>query len=387
MPVPEEAAPLRHTPLYDLHRALGARMVGFAGYEMPVQYQSGIIAEHLHTRAKAGLFDVSHMGQIRLRGAAAARALEALVPGDLQGLALRRMRYTLLLDEGGGILDDLIVTRLEDGVMLVVNAARKEADLAHLRANLDPAVAVEPRFERALLALQGPEAAAVLARVAGGLAQGVANGVERMAFMSAADATIAGAPCVVTRSGYTGEDGFELSMEAEHAVRVAELLLRAPEVAPIGLGARDTLRLEAGLCLYGHDIDETTNPVEAGLSWTIARNRRQAGDFPGAATILRQLADGPTRKRVGIRPDGRAPAREGTQILDPAGNPVGRVTSGGFGPSLGAPVAMGYVESGHAAEGDALALVVRDVARPAHVAPLPFVPTRYYRPNASGGGL
>jgi aminomethyltransferase len=373
---------LRHTPLYDLHCALGARMVGFAGYEMPVQYPAGIIAEHLHTRAKAGLFDVSHMGQIKLHGAAAARALEALVPGDLQGLMPGRMRYTLLLDEAGGILDDLIATRLEDGVMLVVNAARKDADLAHLRANLDSAVAVEPRFERALLALQGPEAAAVLARLAGGVAHGVANGdIERMAFMSAADATIAGAPCYVTRSGYTGEDGFELSMEAGDAARVAEALLREPEVAPIGLGARDTLRLEAGLCLYGHDIDETTTPVEAGLSWTIARNRREAGDFPGAPTILRQLAEGPSRKRVGIRPDGRAPARDGTQILDPAGNPVGRVTSGGFGPSLGAPIAMGYVDSGQAGEGNALALVVRDVPRPAHVAPLPFVPTRYYRPH------
>jgi aminomethyltransferase len=368
---PAEAAPLRHTPLYDLHCALGARMVAFAGYEMPVQYPAGIIAEHLHTRAKAGLFDVSHMGQIRLHGAAAARALEALVPGDLQGLMPGRMRYTLLVDEAGGILDDLIVTREDDGLMLVVNAGGKGADLAHIEAHLDPAVAVEPRFERALLALQGPEAAAVLARFG--------NGVERMAFMSAAEATVAGAPCFVTRSGYTGEDGFELSMEAGDAAQVAEALLREPEVAPIGLGARDTLRLEAGLCLYGHDIDETTTPVEAGLSWTIARNRREAGDFPGAATILRQLADGPARKRVGIRPDGRAPAREGAAILDPAGNPVGRVTSGGFGPSVGAPIAMGYVEAGHTAEGSALALVVRDVPRPAHVARLPFVAARYYR--------
>jgi aminomethyltransferase len=370
---PAEAAPLRHTPLYDLHCALGARMVAFAGYEMPVQYPSGVIAEHLHTRAKAGLFDVSHMGQIRLHGAAAARVLEALVPGDIQGLPPGRMRYTLLLNEAGGILDDLIVTRADDGLMLVVNAACKATDLAHIEAHLDPAVAVEPRFERALLALQGPEAAAVLARFA--------NAVERMAFMSAADATIAGAPCFVTRSGYTGEDGFELSLAPEHAVAVAETLLKEPEVAPIGLGARDTLRLEAGLCLYGHDIDDTTTPVEAGLSWTIARHRRAAGDFPGAAIILRQLAEGPARKRVGIRPDGRAPARDGTQILDPAGNPVGRVTSGGFGPSLGAPIAMGYVEAGHAAEGSALALVVRDAPRPAHVAPLPFVATRYYRPR------
>jgi aminomethyltransferase len=373
--VPAQAAPLKHTPLYDLHRALGARMVAFAGYEMPVQYSSGIIAEHLHTRAKAGLFDVSHMGQIRLRGAAAARALEALVPGDLQGLAPQRMRYTLLLNEAGGILDDLIVTRTDDGLMLVVNAARKDDDLAHLRARLDRAVAIEPRFERALLALQGPEAAAVLARCAGG----PGDGVERMAFMSAAEVTVAGAPCVVTRSGYTGEDGFELSLAPEHAVAVTEALLGQPEVAPIGLGARDTLRLEAGLCLYGHDIDETTDPVEAGLSWTIARRRRAEGGFPGAARVLRQLAAGPSRKRVGIRPDGRAPARDGTAILGPAGDLIGRVTSGGFGPSLGAPIAMGYVEAANSAAGSTLALIVRDVPRPGRVVPLPFVPTRYYR--------
>jgi aminomethyltransferase len=371
---PAEAAPLRHTPLYDLHRALGARMVAFAGYEMPVQYPLGIIAEHLHTRAKAGLFDVSHMGQILLHGAAAAGAFEALVPSDLQGLTPQHMRYTLLLDEAGGILDDLIATRTDYGLMLVVNAARKAADLDHIAAHLDRAVAVEPRFERALLALQGPLAAAVLARFA--------LGIERMAFMSAAQATIADASCWVSRSGYTGEDGFELSMEAADAARVAEALLREPEVAPVGLGARDTLRLEAGLCLYGHDIDQSTTPVEAGLAWTIAQRRRAAGDFPGAPTVLRQLAEGPRRKRVGIRPDGRAPARDGTTILDPAGNPVGLVTSGGFGPSVGAPIAMGYVDAAHAAAGDALALVVRDVPRPAHVVPLPFVATRYYRPHA-----
>jgi len=373
--LPAETAPLKRTPLYGLHRALGARMVAFAGYEMPVQYPAGIIAEHLHTRAKAGLFDVSHMGQIALRGAAAAPALEALVPGDLQGLMPRQMRYTLLLNEAGGILDDLIAARVDDGLMLVVNAARKEADLAHLVAHLDRTVTVEPRFERALLALQGPEAATVLARLAG------ANGVERMMFMSAAEANIAGAPCFVTRSGYTGEDGFELSMAPTDAVAVAEALLREPEVAPIGLGARDTLRLEAGLCLYGHDIDETTSPVEAGLAWTIARRRRAEAGFPGAATILGQLAEGPARRRVGIRPEGRAPAREGTAILDPAGQPVGRVTSGGFGPSLGGPLAMGYVDSAHAAPGSPLALVVRDVPRPARIAPLPFVPTHYYRPH------
>ncbi|MGE0257840.1 MAG: glycine cleavage system aminomethyltransferase GcvT [Alphaproteobacteria bacterium] len=376
IPLSAEAAPLRRTPLYDLHRARGARMVAFAGYEMPVQYPAGIIAEHLHTRAKAGLFDVSHMGQIALRGARAAEALERLVPGDLQGLAPGRMRYTLLLNEAGGILDDLMATRVVmpagDGLMLVVNASRKEADLAHLRQHLGREIAIEPQFERALLALQGPEAASVLARLSDGT-------IERMKFMSATEATIAGAPCFVTRSGYTGEDGFELSLAAEDAVAVAEALLGEPEVAPVGLGARDTLRLEAGLCLYGHDIDETTTPVEAGLAWAIGRRRRDAADFPGASTILRQLEEGPARKRIGIRPDGRAPAREGTAITAVSGNPVGRVTSGGFGPTVGAPIAMGYVDPAHASEGDALAVVVRDVARPARVARLPFVPTRYYR--------
>ena len=370
-----EAAPLRHTPLYDLHVAHGARMVAFAGYEMPVQYAAGIIAEHRHTRAQAGLFDVSHMGQILLRGAAAPAALEALVPGDLQGLAPGRMRYTLLLTPDGGILDDLIATRVPsgtgDGLQLVVNAARKDADLAHLQASLDPAVAIEPRFERALLALQGPAAATVLARFA--------DGIDHMPFMTAADIRVAGMPCGVTRSGYTGEDGFELSLAAGDAVAVAETLLAQPEVAPVGLGARDSLRLEAGLCLYGHDIDETTNPVEAGLAWTIASRRRAEGGFPGAAVILRELAEGPRRRRVGIRPDGRAPARDGTPILAADGKPVGVITSGGFGPSVGGPIAMGYVDTAHAADGGELALVVRDVPRPAHVVPLPFVPTRYYR--------
>ena len=373
------AAALRRTPLYELHRARGAKMVPFAGYEMPVQYPAGIIAEHLHTRAQAGLFDVSHMGQIRLRGAEAARALEALVPGDLQALMPRQMRYTLLLNDRGGILDDLMATRVPeeagDGLMLVVNAACKEADLAHLQAYLDRAVAIEPQFERALLALQGPAAAAVLARFAAG--------VERMAFMSAAEVSIAGISCGVTRSGYTGEDGFEISVSAEQAAALAERLLGEPEVMPIGLGARDTLRLEAGLCLYGHDIDETTTPVEAGLAWTIGKRRRAQGGFPGATMILRQLAEGTARKRVGIRPDGRAPAREGTAVIDPTGNPVGTVTSGGFGPSVGAPIAMGYVDAAHAAEGSALSLIVREVARPAHVSRLPFVPTRYYRPTGA----
>jgi glycine cleavage system T protein (aminomethyltransferase) len=371
-----DTAPLKRTPLYELHRARGARMVAFAGYEMPVQYPTGIIAEHLHTRAQAGLFDVSHMGQIRLHGADAAHALEALVPGDLRGLAPGHMRYTLLLNETGGILDDLMATRSPngagDGLMLVVNAACKETDFAHLAAQIDRAVTIEPRFDRALLALQGPAAAAVLVRHAAG--------VERMPFMSAAEVSLAGAPAFVTRSGYTGEDGFEISLAAGDAVAVAERLLAEPEVAPIGLGARDTLRLEAGLCLYGHDIDETTTPVEAGLAWTIGKRRRAEGGFAGAASVLRQLAEGPHRRRVGILPDGRAPAREDAAIVDPTGNAIGRVTSGSFGPSVGGPIAMGYVDPAHAAEGTALALVVRDVPRPARVARLPFVPTRYYRP-------
>ncbi|HEX6441173.1 MAG TPA: glycine cleavage system aminomethyltransferase GcvT [Stellaceae bacterium] len=368
-----EPAPLRRTPLHQLHVARGARMVPFAGYEMPVQYPTGIIAEHLHTRAKAGLFDVSHMGQIHLQGADAARGLEALVPGDLQALAPGRMRYTLLLNGNGGILDDLMATRLADGLMLVVNAACKEADLAHLRERLDKAVTIEPRFERALLALQGPAAAAVLARFAAG--------VDRMPFMSAAESSVAGVQCFLTRSGYTGEDGYEISVAAEDAEPLAQRLLAEPEVAPIGLGARDTLRLEAGLCLYGHDIDETTTPIEAALAWTIGKRRRAEGGFPGAAIIARQLREGTARKRIGIRPDGRAPARDGTAVVDPAGKSVGQITSGGFGPSVGAPIAMGYVAAAHAAEGAALNLVVRDVPRPAHVAPLPFVPTRYYRPH------
>src|SRR5689334_10093972 len=279
----------------------------------------------------------------------------------------RQMRYTLLLNDRGGILDDLMATRLENGLMLVVNAACKDADLAHLQSQLGRAVTIEPHFERALLALQGPAAAAVLKRLA--------PGVERMPFMSAAELSIAGTPCSVTRSGYTGEDGFEISVAAEQAAGIAERLLGEPEVMPIGLGARDTLRLEAGLCLYGHDIDETTTPIEAGLAWTIGKRRRAEGGFPAADRIRRELAEGPRRKRVGIRPEGRAPAREGTAVTDEAGRSVGTVTSGGFGPSVGSPIAMAYVDAGHSATGTNLSLIVRDVPRPAQVAPMPFVTT------------
>ena len=365
-----DAAPLKRTPLYSLHLALGAKMVPFAGYEMPVHFPSGILNEHLHTRSQAGLFDVSHMGQLRIAGGDPVKALETLVPGDLRALDLLRMRYTLLLNQEGGILDDLMATRLEDGLFLVVNAARKEADLAHLRERLERLTTVELMEDRALLALQGPAAATVLSRFCKDLPQ--------LGFMTAMETTLAGYECLVTRSGYTGEDGFEISLPAVGAAEVVEMLLARPEVQPVGLGARDSLRLEAGLCLYGHDIDETTTPVEAALAWTIGKRRRVEGGFLGTEIVLRQLAEGATRMRVGIRPDGRAPAREDTQIVSTSGAKVGRLTSGGFGPSVGGPVAMGYVDRPHAAEDTPLALLVRGTARPARVVRLPFVHHRYH---------
>jgi aminomethyltransferase len=365
-----DAAPLKRTPLHSLHLALGAKMVPFAGYEMPVQYPSGILAEHLHTRSRAGLFDVSHMGQLRLTGGDPVKALEELVPGDLLALASLRMRYTLLLNEAGGILDDLMATRLDDGLFLVVNAARKEADLAHLHAHLARPTTVELLKDRALLALQGPAAAAVLSHFDKGLA--------RLGFMAATETRLAGCTCLVTRSGYTGEDGFEISLPAIAAAPLAEMLLARPEVRPVGLGARDSLRLEAGLCLYGHDIDATTTPIEAGLAWTIGKRRRTEGGFPGAAIVLRQLEEGASRARVGIRPDERAPAREDTSIINASGSAIGRVTSGGFGPSVGAPIAMGYVDRSYAEDGTPLALLVRGTPRPARVVRLPFVPHRYH---------
>jgi aminomethyltransferase len=364
--VSDDSANLRKTPLHALHVSRGAKMVPFAGYEMPVQYPTGIIAEHLHTRAKAGLFDVSHMGQVALRGVTAAM-LETLVPGDIAGLPDGRMRYSLLLNDAGGIIDDLMVMNFGGALHLVVNAATKEGDVAHLRTRLGTGAGVELHQDRALLALQGPEAAIVLSRLA--------PGVATMPFLSCAQV----GELFITRSGYTGEDGFEISLAADRAAAFAERLLAEPEVLPIGLGARDTLRLEAGLCLYGHDIDETTTPVAAGLAWTIGKRRREAGGFPGAARILGELTAPPPRRRAGIRPNGRAPAREGSAIVDAAGNPIGTVTSGGFSPTLNAPIAMGYVDRAQAEPGTALSVVVRDAARPARVAVMPFVPTRYYR--------
>jgi len=367
----DAAAPLKRTPLYALHQELGAKMAPFGGYDMPIQYPNGILAEHLHTRSQAGLFDVSHMGQIRLRGPGCVSALEQLVPGDLAALATMRMRYTLLLNAAGGILDDLMATRLPDGLFLVVNAARKEVDLAHLQDRLSTRADIEALTDHALLALQGPAAATVLSRFI--------DGIEGLRFMSAAHVTIRSEECLVTRSGYTGEDGFEISLPAREAEGFARQLIAEPEVKPVGLGARDSLRLEAGLCLYGHDIDETTTPIEADLAWTIGKRRRAERGFPGADLVLRQLTEGARRKRVGIRPDGRAPAREATEIVDDSGSRLGHVTSGGFGPSVGGPVAMGYVDRSHTGEGTAVNLLVRGAPRPARVARLPFIPTRYYR--------
>ena len=361
----------KRTSLHGLHAARGAQIVTFAGYEMPVRYPAGILAEHLHTRAKASLFDVSHMGQVALRGNGAAAALETLVPGDIVGLEPGRMRYSVLTNAAGGIVDDLIVTNVGNYLFLVVNASRKRDDIALLRSALPDAIAVDELADRSLVALQGPAASAVLARLA--------PGAETMPFMTARPFEIDGSRLAVTRSGYTGEDGYEISIPSADAVRIAELLLAEDEVKPAGLGARDSLRLEAGLCLYGHDIDEATTPVEAALSWTIPRRRRDEGGFPGAEVILRQIRDGAPRRRVGLAPDGRAPAREGTEITDEDGRPLGAVTSGGFGPSVGGPIAMGYVDSSFAAEGTPIRLVVRGTPRAARVRPMPFVPHSYFR--------
>lgn len=370
--------PLLKTPLFDAHVALGGRIVPFAGYEMPVQYKDGILAEHSWTRAHAGAFDVSHMGQAVLHGpdhATTAAALETLLPADILNLKRGQQRYSQLLADDGGIIDDLMVTRPRDEseegrLLLVVNAARKEVDFAHLVARLPAGIRLETLDDRALIALQGPEAAAVLARHVPGAAT--------LSFMGAAPAAFDGVPVHISRSGYTGEDGFEISVAAADAPALWAALLAAPEVKPIGLGARDSLRLEAGLCLYGHDIDLTTSPVEAALVWSIQKRRREGGGFPGAARIQRELAEGPARVRVGLRPAGKAPAREGAEILA-NGEKVGLVTSGGFAPTLGTPIAMGYVPPAFAAPGTSLDLLVRGKPLAATISTLPFVPPRYAR--------
>jgi aminomethyltransferase len=368
---------LKTTPLDALHRELGGKMVPFAGYAMPVQYPAGILTEHLHCRGAlpnsgAALFDVSHMGQASLIGPGGAAALERLVPGDMQGLGEWRQKYTLLTMEHGGIMDDLMVANLgNDRLFLVVNASRKHVDLPHIEANLPAGLKLVRHDDRALLALQGPAAAGVMASLAPEAAA--------LPFMGVAQAKLGGVDVLVSRSGYTGEDGFEISIPAESAVAVAKLLLAQPGVMPAGLGARDSLRLEAGLCLYGNDIDETTNPVEAALMWTIPKRRRAEANFIGAAPILAALAAGPARKRVGILPDGRAPARGHTPVVDDAGATIGEITSGGFGPSLNAPCAMGYVPASLAANGTQISLLVRGKPLPARIAAMPFVPHRYVR--------
>ena len=362
---------LKQTPLDALHRELGAKMVPFAGYAMPVQFQGGIIAEHLHTRENASLFDVSHMGQARLKGNDAAAALETLVPGDIKGLAEGRTRYTVLTNDGGGIIDDLMVTNGGNDLFLVVNAACKEADFAHIENRIGDRTELEILNRRALVALQGPKAASVLSRF-----QAEAG---TMAFMSSSAMDIGGVSCFVTRSGYSGEDGFEISAPDDKAEDLARLLLDQPEVISAGLGARDTLRLEAGLCLYGSDIDAGTTPVEADLSWVVSSRRRAERGFPGAGVILSQLENGAPRKRVGIRPDGKAPARAHTQIEDTEGNTIGDITSGGYGPSVAGPIAMGYVKSEFADQGTAVNLRVRGKAIPGKVTGLPFVEHRYFK--------
>lgn len=390
MAEPATADVLRETPLAEAHRAHGARMVPFGGYAMPVQYPSGIIAEHNWTRTHAGLFDVSHMGPsfLMLKGrsgdseadhAAVAALVEPLVCGDIRGLKPGQIRYTLLLNQDGGILDDLMVARPADPawsgtLYIVVNAGTKEADFARIAAAAGDHANLRRSDDCALVAVQGPEAAAVMRDL-------VPSAVE-LGFMTYASFPFEGTKLVISRSGYTGEDGFEVLVPPERAVAFWDRLLKDDRVKPAGLGARDSLRLEAGLPLYGHDLDETTSPVEADLAFAVSKRRRDAADFPGAPRIIRELRDGPARRRVGLRPAGRAPAREGTAIKDARGNSVGVVTSGGFGPSVGGPVAMGYVASAAAEPGTALTLSVRGKDIPATVVPLPFVPHRYFRKPA-----
>jgi len=378
----DDQAYLKRTPLHALHASLGGKMVPFAGYDMPVQYASGVLKEHLHTRAAAGLFDVSHMGQIALRPKSgrvedATLALERLVPQDILAIAPGRQRYAQFTAENGGILDDLMVANFGDHLFLVVNAACKADDEAHLRKHLSDVCEIEPVTGRALIALQGPKAEAVLAKFCAE--------APAMRFMDSGPHRVDGIDCFVSRSGYTGEDGFEISVPADQAEKLARALLADHTVLAIGLGARDSLRLEAGLCLYGHDIDTTTTPVEGALEWSVQKSRRnggaRAGGFLGAGTILAQFDKGATRRRVGLRPEGRAPVREGASLFadTAASEPIGKVTSGGFGPSLNAPVAMGYLPSSYAANGSTVFAELRGQRLPMQLAPMPFVPNKYKR--------
>jgi len=375
-------SPLKQTPLHALHLARGAKMVPFAGYDMPVQYSAGVLREHLHTRNLAGLFDVSHMGQLALLPKSgkvldAALALERLVPQDIVAVAPGRQRYAQFTDDHGGILDDLMVANFGDHLFLVVNAACKTEDEAHLRKHLSDVCDIESLADRALIALQGPKAEIALTKFC--------TEAATMKFMDCGPRRVGGYDCFVSRSGYTGEDGFEISVPAEHAEALATALLDNSDVLPIGLGARDSLRLEAGLCLYGHDIDTTTTPVEGALEWSVQKSRRgggaRAGGFPGAAKILVQFESGAPRRRVGLRPQGRAPVREGAALFADGASTeaIGKVTSGGFGPSLNAPVAMGYLPASMAAIGTTVFAEVRGQRLPLQVASTPFVPNTYKR--------
>ncbi len=375
-------ADLKRTVYHEIHQSFGAKMVPFAGYDMPVQYPMGVMKEHLHTRSHAGLFDVSHMGQVILRAksgvlADAALALETLVPVSVLGLAPGRQRYGIFTNETGGILDDLMIANRGDHLFLVVNAACKDADIAHMKQHLSDTCEIEVINDRSLIALQGPKAEAALAALN--------PAAKDMRVMDVATLELAGAQCWVSRSGYTGEDGYEISVPNQFAVPLAQALLADGDVQPIGLGARDSLRLEAGLCLYGNDIDTTTSPVEAGIEWAIQKIRRtggaRAGDFPGAARILSELDNGAARRRVGIVPDGRAPMRAGTQLYATAegGDAIGSVTSGAFGPSIGGPMSMGYVGIEYAGDGTQIFGEVRGKRQPAVVAQMPFRPSTYKR--------
>jgi aminomethyltransferase len=366
---------LLKTPLHALHVELGAKMVPFAGYEMPVNYPGGIIAEHKQCRESAALFDVSHMGQLKLVGDDAAKALESLVPVDVVDLAVGKQRYAFFTNASGGILDDLMITRREDHLFVIVNAACKDADTRHLVTHIGHRCNVQPLPERALLALQGPKAVTALRKLNPELAA--------LTFMTGMATHIAGADCFVTRSGYTGEDGFEISVPADKAVALARALLALPEVKPAGLGARDTLRLEAGLCLYGHDINETTTPVEAGLTWAIQKVRRpggaRVGGYPGASAIESQLASGAAIKRVGLLGLERVPVREGATIVDAQGHKLGHVTSGTLSPTVNQPIAMAYLAANHALPHHEVYAEVRGKRQPMRVSPMPFAPHRYFR--------
>jgi aminomethyltransferase len=367
-------APDRNLPLDSWHRAHGARMVSFAGYAMPIQYE-GIIAEHRWTRDSAGLFDVSHMGQLIVAGPEAEKGLESVLPADLAILKEGRLRYSLLLNDEGGIVDDLMATRRGDHFYVVVNGATKEGDIAYLEERLPRGIVLDHMREQALLALQGPKAVDVLARLA--------PGIEALGFMTGGAFELAGGTVWISRSGYTGEDGFEISVPAGRAAALAELLAGEEEVRPIGLGARDSLRLEAGLPLYGHDLDPDTTPIEADLGFAVSKRRRAEGGFAGWHRIVKEIEDGPVRRRVGLAVDGRQPVREGAVVVDSDGDEVGKVTSGGFSPMLEVPIAMAYVPAASAEPGAEIRLVQRGRIFTAKVTPMPFVPHRYHRKGAA----